>query len=160
MKYIFRFIKKYFAVMVFMLLAGTIIYFSEQSGIKSGEHTNTYLEFINRFIDISSSGKTLDWFAYIGRKAAHITLYMLLFITSYFAIGSSSYFSTRKISIYMLSMLFGILFAISDEIHQAFIPGRNASAIDVLIDTIGLLIGWLMILIVERCFKKSNSKGI
>jgi VanZ family protein len=30
-----------------------------------------------------------------------------------------------------------IVFAISDELHQSFVPSRTASAMDVLIDAIG-----------------------
>lgn len=39
-----------------------------------------------------------------------------------------------------------VLYAISDELHQRFVPGRGASPIDVGIDGIGALIGlaiWL-----------------
>ena len=34
-----------------------------------------------------------------------------------------------------------ILFAISEEIHQAFVPGRVASCMDVGLDTVGILFG-------------------
>ncbi|RKY37816.1 MAG: VanZ family protein, partial [Candidatus Omnitrophota bacterium] len=39
------------------------------------------------------------------------------------------------------SFIFSILYAISDEIHQTFIPGRNASVKDVVADCVGILIG-------------------
>src|SRR5215210_7280419 len=38
----------------------------------------------------------------------------------------------------------GLLYAASDELHQAFVRGRHASAVDVGIDAIGLLLGVLI----------------
>jgi VanZ family protein len=35
----------------------------------------------------------------------------------------------------------GILYAISDEIHQEFVPGREGSPLDVAIDSIGVVTG-------------------
>lgn len=40
-----------------------------------------------------------------------------------------------------LVVLIGYLYAISDEIHQSFIPGRTSRFRDTLIDLIGILIG-------------------
>ena len=41
------------------------------------------------------------------------------------------------------ALALGVLYAASDELHQAFVRGRHASPIDVAIDTVGLLIGLL-----------------
>lgn len=43
-----------------------------------------------------------------------------------------------------LVILIGYLYAISDEIHQFFIPGRTSRFRDTLIDLIGILIGILI----------------
>ena len=42
------------------------------------------------------------------------------------------------------ALALGVLYAASDELHQAFVRGRHASPIDVAIDTVGLLIGLLV----------------
>lgn len=36
----------------------------------------------------------------------------------------------------------GIIYGVSDEWHQSFVPGRNPSAADLLADTMGVLIGY------------------
>ncbi len=36
---------------------------------------------------------------------------------------------------------FALLYALSDEIHQAFVPGRNPSAADLAVDAIGAAVG-------------------
>ncbi len=41
---------------------------------------------------------------------------------------------------YTLAFLSSVLYAISDEVHQSFVPGRHARVTDVLIDTIGILL--------------------
>jgi VanZ family protein len=38
----------------------------------------------------------------------------------------------------------GIAYAISDEVHQHFVPGRIGSPVDVLIDSIGVAVGVLL----------------
>ena len=39
------------------------------------------------------------------------------------------------------SLLIGISFAILDEFHQSFVPGRNMSSTDVLFDSLGIVFG-------------------
>jgi VanZ family protein len=38
----------------------------------------------------------------------------------------------------------GIAYAISDELHQHFVPGRIGSPVDVLIDSVGVAVGVLL----------------
>ena len=35
----------------------------------------------------------------------------------------------------------GIAYAATDEVHQAFVPGRHGAVLDVLVDAVGVLIG-------------------
>ena len=39
------------------------------------------------------------------------------------------------------SLLIGISFAILDEFHQSFVPGRHMSSIDMIFDSLGILCG-------------------
>ena len=39
------------------------------------------------------------------------------------------------------SLLIGISFAILDEFHQSFVPGRHMSSIDMLFDSLGIVFG-------------------
>ena len=43
--------------------------------------------------------------------------------------------------IFIFAVVFAVIYGISDEFHQAFVPGRSVSAFDVLIDTLGGLTG-------------------
>lgn len=40
-----------------------------------------------------------------------------------------------------LALALAVLYAVSDEIHQAFVPGRAGSPLDVAIDAVGVACG-------------------
>lgn len=45
----------------------------------------------------------------------------------------------------LTALIIGFAYALSDEFHQLFVPGRNFEAFDILIDLIGLLTGLFVI---------------
>jgi VanZ family protein len=47
----------------------------------------------------------------------------------------------RPFFVILCVLISGVLFAVSDEIHQAFIPGRRARIADVLIDSVSVALG-------------------
>lgn len=81
--------------------------------------------------------KTPFKYDFVLRKIAHITEYFILVSLLYRALRGS--FKASYKGIFIASAFISFLYAVSDEIHQYFIPGRNCSLEDVLIDTIGIL---------------------
>ncbi len=69
----------------------------------------------------------------ILRKSAHFSEYGVLALCYLCGLGD------RRPWHRWLALLLAILYAISDEYHQAWTPNRYPSAIDVLIDTAGAL---------------------
>ena len=69
----------------------------------------------------------------ILRKAAHATEYAILGALLVRALGGRA-----------PAVVLGVAYAVSDEIHQHFVPGRHMSALDVAIDSLGLLAGVLV----------------
>jgi VanZ family protein len=57
----------------------------------------------------------------------------------------------------LAAWLFTVLYAVTDEIHQSFVPGRNASVVDVFIDAAGALAGLFLLLNVRRRLLRSAS---
>ena len=53
-----------------------------------------------------------------------------------------------------MALLICVLYAVSDEVHQIFVPGRGAEVKDVLIDSAGASVGVLMYLVISRLRKK------
>lgn len=71
------------------------------------------------------------------KKGGHMTGYFLLTLAFIRATGN-----TNKKSLF-LALVLSLLYSISDEFHQSFVPGRHPAATDVLIDmTGGLLAAW------------------
>ena len=74
----------------------------------------------------------------LAKKLGHMIGYALLAAAYYHALCGAEPFSwTRRI----VPMGLALLYAFSDEWHQAFVPGRNASLLDVGIDAAGSIIG-------------------
>ncbi len=69
------------------------------------------------------------------RKIAHITEYLIL---GFLMFNLLKQYSVTKIY-YAIGL--SILYSCTDEFHQLFINGRSGSIKDVLIDSIGILIG-------------------
>jgi len=72
---------------------------------------------------------------FIIHKSVHITEYFVLFVLSYKAFRKNIF----------ISLSFVILYSLSDEFHQRFVPGRNGRIEDSLVDITGALLGFLFI---------------
>ena len=71
---------------------------------------------------------------------AHIPAYALLkilWLKSF--VGTES---RNNIIVFSLILSGLVLFAVSDEIHQSFVPGRTASIMDIGLDVIGIFFGF------------------
>lgn len=80
----------------------------------------------------------------ILRKLAHIAEYAVLTWLAIRARVAGRSRSNRTTAIW--AIVFSVLYAISDEIHQSFVPSRGPSAIDVLIDSLGVCLVYLWFL--------------
>ncbi len=72
-------------------------------------------------------------------KLLHCLAYGVLAATALFAVDPD-YRCRRPLASCIGVVLFCLLYGISDEIHQSFIPGRMPSCWDILADVIGALL--------------------
>ena len=92
------------------------------------------------------------------RKIAHFSIYMILAIFTYMFIeelnikSKSEKERLRKKILY--TCIFCIIYAIFDEIHQIYVPGRTGKVIDVVIDTLGAFMGIAIILLNDKINNK------
>ena len=95
------------------------------------------------------------------RKIAHFSIYMILAIFTYMFIeelnikSKSEKERLRKNILY--TCIFCIIYAIFDEIHQIYVPGRTGKLIDVIIDTLGSCVG-ITLLLVNNIIKRKGKK--
>jgi VanZ family protein len=80
------------------------------------------------------------------RKTAHLTEYLILGLLLF-----NGFFLSKKIRLAFYGALTtGILYAVSDEVHQLFVPGRTCRLTDVMIDTAGISLGILIVMLALR----------
>lgn len=138
-----------------------IFQFSGQDGKKSQNVSRKISEILVNMIHNTKNmtkyekNKLINSYQPIVRKSAHFSIYMVLgfFIMIYMNIIKCNY----KIKL-IVTMLIGTSYAISDEIHQMFIPERTAKVFDVIIDTFGIFIGIYISNIIIKIYKKCVSK--
>ncbi|MED3563382.1 VanZ family protein [Bacillus xiapuensis] len=86
----------------------------------------------------------IDELNFLIRKASHLSAFGILAFLLYKVMGS-----------YRFAWLVAFLYAMTDEWHQSFMPGRMASVKDVLIDGSGALIFLFLTYLVRRKRKKA-----
>ncbi len=92
------------------------------------------------------------WQDFILKKTAHVIIFGIFCSLVYRAINKS--LLKQKYAGY-LSVILTFFYGVTDEIHQSFTPGRDATLRDVLIDTFG---GILAMYVIMRLLPKSPEK--
>lgn len=103
------------------------------------------IEKVNPSIDLNM-GRTNHYI----RKSAHFFSYMILSILLMNIFKIMKVEGVEKI---FLTLLICIIWAITDEIHQLFVPGRGGQLKDVFIDTGGSILG----IFINRLFYRENT---
>ena len=149
-------------ITIIILICNIIFGFSNQDGTQSkgvsGKVARILIEIQPRYKEIDEIKKEelIEKYQKFVSKGAHFSIYAVLgmSITGLMC----TYKLTNKKRIY-ISLIFGILYACSDEIHQIFIEGRSAQVTDVLIDTLGIIFGIIIVIgtqiIIKKRFKTS-----
>ena len=151
------------ALLIFQMLF--IFIMSSFGHTSSDAQSNLFVDFIaQNFPHVRHGLKnnliSLSTLVFLVRKTAHFTEYAILGALFYLNLIQFPKLNSR-IKKLLLPILFSFLYAITDEIHQIFVPGRSAQFRDVLIDTLGASFGCLLIHALLTLFTrlKSNSNS-
>jgi VanZ family protein len=96
------------------------------------------------FIASSTPGNEIPGFGVwdlIVKKGGHMSGYALLAMGFMHALTVTQ--KSHRIH-FILAVFLAVFYAVTDEFHQAFTPGRTPSAGDVGIDTVGVVLGVLV----------------
>lgn len=146
-------IKKALGVILVVIWMSTVFWFSNQQGTGSSSTSKKVSEIIVNIIDIKRQYSDAEKEEIIKvvepfvRKLAHYTLYTVGGIL--IANCVYQFYNKEKQGI-VISTIIGITYAASDEIHQLMVPGRSGNIKDVMIDSIGILTGIALLLIVKE----------
>ncbi len=140
-----------------VLLSCGIFSFSGDSGpesdAKSGKITTFVAQAVNKVVRDADYDKVYSVCHVLIRKTAHFSIYMLLAILSY-ALGRS--YELRMQIAALCAATYCLLFAVSDEIHQLFVPYRSGQITDVCIDFLGACLGIGISCQTEQLLKKEK----
>lgn len=134
-------------VKLILLILWLIVIFlaSNDNGTTSSSKSDYVSKFIINIIEnikgeqftSNETSEFIDSSVLYIRKSAHFIEYLILGILTISVL--SDYNLDKKIIIY--SFIFCLIYAMTDEIHQLFISGRSAKALDVIIDSVGSITG-------------------
>ena len=148
--------KIYIYIILIILWLGAIFMFSNQSGDETQSLSKSV---INNIVEIYENvtksdvdnQKIVNKLNYYVRKTAHIIEYFVLCILAFLLINNFNI--DHKL---VFCILFCILCASLDEIHQAFAYNRTSSVMDVFIDSLGSI---LSVLLIHYKINKKNKIG-
>jgi VanZ family protein len=151
------------AILWFLVLvcAGIIFAFSNQPASESKATSKSVTE---KIIDLSPKLRQLppeekkeivNKFNTQVRKYAHFALFAIFGALVLMLLFS---YKIEHFRAWLISVLISLLYAISDEIHQIFVPCRAFEVQDIFIDLIGIIIGSSIIALIKS--KYLNKKKI
>jgi len=73
-------------------------------------------------------------------KTLHMIEYAVLYLLLFRALHFGRKRSSEVNRIFLIGFFFAVLYAVSDEVHQSFVPTREGRLRDVLIDTFGIFL--------------------
>lgn len=158
--------KNFVRVILLILLLGTffmIFGFSSQDAEESGGLSSNIAEFVLKQVhndDMEKKEQIIERTEKVVRKMAHFSIYTLVGLLLMSYISTYNLKENKKI---IISLCIGALYATSDEIHQLFVSGRSGQITDVLLDSMGILLGILLVLTVleiDKELKNRNKKMI
>ena len=126
-----------------------------ESSVTSGNTIRAIFTFFCNDIEYTKLEQIIDIFQPLVRKIANLTLYT---IGGFFIYNFLYRFKLNKNKKITLSFLIGAIYAITDEIHQFFVPGRSSSMLDVFIDSVGIIIGIFIFIILLKIIKIIKNK--
>lgn len=154
-------LKKIISIILVVVWMSAIFGFSNQQGEGSGNTSRKVCEVIINILDINNQYTEIEKEEIIKiiepfiRKVAHYSIYLLggILITN-----SVYQFCNKEPKLILISTIIGVLYAISDEVHQLAVAGRSGRIIDVIIDSLGILTGVVVFLLLLQICKKLQMK--
>lgn len=127
---------------------GIIFCFSSRNTYESNSTSkNLIRSVIDKYESITgkklNKEKIITKLNYPIRKLAHFSIYFLLGLVVY-----GLFLHTSLKYKFSLAILTCIVYALFDEIHQLFVLGRTGQVLDVFIDSMGSIIGMILIKII------------
>jgi VanZ family protein len=131
------------------LFGWMLLIFVGSTDVLSAEQTSRFVGPFLLWLDPQESVATITTIHFALRKLGHLAEYAILATLLWCALrGTLIAFRSFVIAGFVLSA--SMVFAASDEFHQAFVPSRTASPNDVMIDICGAAIALALCVALRR----------
>ncbi len=152
-------------LLLMILWMAVIFYYSHQPAAESSEISGSIcykiVSAINKICSQNWSDAQLaqraEGLSYPVRKAAHMSEYAILAVLILQVLNASTR-RARYWMYYVIAQLLASLYAMTDEFHQLYIPGRSGAWSDVGIDSIGACLGLMLVFLVIRKVKEKQNE--
>ena len=141
--------KKILTIILILIWMCIVFKFSSQPSTESSQLSGGITKTILNLFNVLE-GKTLEQQSAIEtvvRKLAHFSIYALGGILILLHVNLYKITLNQKV---MISQIIGTAYAMTDEIHQLFISGRSGEIRDVCIDSLGVITGIIILLIIFK----------
>ncbi len=158
-KNILKHVIRYILIICIIVLCCKIFALSSQDGGVSAGTSRQFTEIVLKILGLECNDRTIEIINPVIRKVAHFSVYMLL---GFLTMCTCETFKWQRVYKFDFSTMFAFVFACSDELHQRLVPGRSGEFADVCLDTVGAMLGVLIVLAIAlicvRIKKKKANK--
>lgn len=127
-----------------LLWAGIIFWQSSMPAAQSDAESLGALGWVQRLLPFMTN--------HLLRKAAHVTEFAILG-----GLLAAAADALRR-KAFLAPYLLGLLWALGDETHQLYVPGRSGALTDVWVDFIGVVVGATVVWLCHRKHQKCKSQ--
>ena len=154
---------RYISLFLLILVMGVIFYFSAQPADVSDETSGGVVQKLlsiiyphfNNFDRLAQEDIIITLILPV-RALAHFSEFSLLGAVLFVFLSTFSGVLYNRRSLF--TFLFGLIYAVSDELHQLFVPGRACQILDVAVDIFGVFTAIILCLMLSRIWRRKRDE--
>jgi VanZ family protein len=153
---------KIISALIVLLTMVAIFMFSSENGEKSNKTSGGVTAFVVKTVvkdfekmTLQKKESVMQKFTEIVRTLAHFGIFSVL---GFFSANFINTFKCSHLKRNVFAVVFGFAYALSDEIHQIFVPGRAFQISDIVVDTVGAVLGVIVFWLTLTAFKRKFAK--
>jgi VanZ family protein len=143
------------AVVIFWM--AVIFSLSSQAAEQSDQLSMEIAEIITQVAEKAVPANDIEVVSFnrFVRKNAHFIAYLVLGLLVINAMRCSGFCGYKSV---FLALFLCVIYAISDEIHQLYVPGRGCQVKDIIIDSTGAAAGIFLYMIYDKVLRERKMR--
>ena len=155
------------ALLILLLIADMVFIFynSAQVASASSDASQSITQIVAPVIvpnynalDEASRLQTVASLEAVLRETAHLLQFVPMGFALYLLLCTAERCDVLRRFRFLITVGLGFLYAVSDEVHQLFVPGRSFQLFDIFMDTSGVVIGCVIATVIIKISNKVFNK--